>query len=106
MDLCVCHRRNTHNHSKEHIAKIVNAWERTPRSYTKVDLTPLAQDAGIEEVRLMDREVLVARLCLVFEEHLPDITRGRPAYSGVSLTGLYGVPRLLRMFTMLYQRVA
>lgn len=51
VDLCVCHRRNTHNHSKEYITRIVEGWERTPPSYTKVDLTSLSQDAAIEEVR-------------------------------------------------------
>lgn len=58
VDLSACHRRNTHNHSKEHIARIIEGWERTPISFTKVDLTPLAQDAAIEEVRRGGGEVL------------------------------------------------
>lgn len=54
VDQSVCHRRNTHNHSKEHITAIIDKWERTPRNLTKVDLTPLAQDAAIEEVEMED----------------------------------------------------
>ncbi|MPC16006.1 YLP motif-containing protein 1 [Portunus trituberculatus] len=50
VDQSVCLRSNTHNHPKEHIARIINGWERTPQSLTRVDLTPLAQDAAIEEM--------------------------------------------------------
>lgn len=50
VDQSICHRRNTHNHSREHIQNIIRQWEKTPASYTRVDLTPFIQDAAIEEV--------------------------------------------------------
>ncbi|XP_037803797.1 uncharacterized protein LOC119598228 isoform X3 [Penaeus monodon] len=54
VDQSICHRRNTHNHSREHIQNIIRQWEKTPASYTRVDLTPFIQDAAIEEVEMED----------------------------------------------------
>ncbi|XP_042861538.1 YLP motif-containing protein 1-like isoform X3 [Penaeus japonicus] len=54
VDQSICHRRNTHNHSREHIQNIIRHWEKTPAAYTRVDLTPFIQDAAIEEVEMED----------------------------------------------------
>ncbi|XP_068210451.1 YLP motif-containing protein 1-like isoform X6 [Palaemon carinicauda] len=54
VDMGTCMQRNTHNHSREHINRIISTWQPTPISCTKVDLTALAQDAAIEEVEMED----------------------------------------------------
>jgi len=49
-DLAECHHRSTHKRSLPHVQKLQENWQKTPKSFNRVDLTSMAQDAQIENV--------------------------------------------------------